>query len=143
MRVLEVEVVVRPVKVGENRRAGIEAVLPAIGVREDEEHLLRQAVWRVGVLRVAIPEVFFFERNRCDLGVCADRADGDELLHAEATRVLHELEPHDGVVIKEAPGVRSIGADATYHRRQMHDDLRSRPVVEPRDVVGLAEVVIP
>ena len=45
-----------PVEVGHDRGAGVEAVLAPVGVGEHEHHLLGQAVGRVGLLGVAVPE---------------------------------------------------------------------------------------
>ena len=62
----------------------VEAVLLAVGLALDEQHLLGEAVRRVRLLRVAVPEVVLAERHRRELRVRADGADLDELLDAGA-----------------------------------------------------------
>ena len=94
-----------------------------------QQHLLGQAVGRVGLLGIAVPEVVLLERHRRELRIGADRADGDELLHAGQPRALHEVDAHDGVVVEEGAWMLAIGADAAHHRGQVDDHVRS-PVRE-------------
>ena len=67
--------------------AGRSALKPyccAIRLGLDQQHLLGQAVRRVGLLGVARPQVILVERHRGELGIGADRADRDELRDARA-----------------------------------------------------------
>ena len=96
-----VEVVARAVQVGRQQVDGVEAVLLAVRLRLDQQHLLGQAVRRVGLLGIARPQVVFAERHRGELGIGADRADRDELLHAGQPRLLHQLGAHDQVLVEE------------------------------------------
>ena len=82
VRRARVEIVARPIQVGRQQVDGVEAVLLAVRLRLDEQHLLGQAIRRVGFLGVTAPQVFLAEGHRRELGVGADGADGDELLHA-------------------------------------------------------------
>ena len=65
----------RPVEVDRQQVDRVEAVLLPVGLRLDQQHLLGQPVWRVGLLRIAVPQVVFAERHRRELGIAADRAD--------------------------------------------------------------------
>ena len=62
VRRLEVEVVARAVEVRGQQEDGVRAVLLAVRLRADEDRLLRDAVRRVRLLRVAVPEVVLPER---------------------------------------------------------------------------------
>src|SRR5712691_4301107 len=57
VRVVEVDVVARPVEIDGQQVDAVEAVLLAVRLGLHEQHLLRQAVRSVGLLRVAVPEV--------------------------------------------------------------------------------------
>ena len=83
---------------------GIEAVLLAVGLPLDEEHLLREPIRCVGFLRVAVPEVVFVERNRRELRIRADRADADELGNTGEARLFHQLHAHHEVFVRNSPG---------------------------------------
>ena len=76
---LEIEVVARAVEVRRQQVDGVQAVLLAVGLAADEHRLLRDAVRRVRLLRIAVPEVVLAERHRRVLRVGADRAGDDEL----------------------------------------------------------------
>ena len=86
VRRLEVEVVARAVEVRRQQEDRVEAVLLAVGLRADEHRLLRDAVRRVRLLRVAVPEVVLVERHRRELRVGADRPGDDELADAGSRR---------------------------------------------------------
>ena len=62
-----VEVVARAVQIDRHQVDRIEAVLLPVGLRLHQQHLLGQAVRRVGLLRVAVPQVVLAERHRREL----------------------------------------------------------------------------
>ena len=57
-----IEVVAGPVEVHRDEVDDVEAVLLAVGLALDEQHLLGEAVRRVRLLGVAVPEVVLAER---------------------------------------------------------------------------------
>src|SRR5207247_7773466 len=67
-----IEVVVRPVQIDGQQVDGAEAVLLAVRLPLDEQHLLRHAVRRVGLLRVPVPEIALEKRDRRQLRIRAD-----------------------------------------------------------------------
>ena len=140
VRVLEVEVVARPVEVGHHRGARIEVVLAAIRVAEDEQHLLGQPVGRVRLLRVAVPDVLLLERDRCELRIGADRAGRDQLLRAQLPAGLEDVQPHRQVVVGERTRVAAVVADAPHVGGEMDDHLGPLQRVEAGGAV--AQVVI-
>ena len=79
VRRLQIEVVARPVEVHREQHDAVHAVLLAIGLRLRQHHLLGEAVGRVGLLGVAVPEVVFAERDGRELRVRADRAGRHQL----------------------------------------------------------------
>ena len=128
MAALRVEVVAGAVEVDRDEVDGVEAVLLAVGLGLHQQHLLRQAVGRVGLLRVAVPEVVLAERHGRELRVGADGADLDELRDAADARLLHELDAHDRVVVEEAPRVGAVGADAADDGREVNDHVGAQGV---------------
>ncbi len=129
-RALRVEVVARAVEVHREEHHGVEAVLLPVGLALHEQHLLGEAVGRVGLLRVAVPEVLLAERHRAVLGVGADGAERDQLLEAHLPAHLEELHAHHQVVVEELPRVVAVGADAAHPGRQVQDQRRPGVAVE-------------
>ena len=140
MGVLEVEVVVRSIEIGQDRRAGVEAVLAPVGVRKDEQHLLRQAVGRVRLFRISVPEIVLGERDRSELRVGANRAGGNELADAGLARLLEDVRPHDEVVVGERCRIAAVEADAADARRQVDDHLGSLDRLSGG--AGIAQVMV-
>ena len=75
VRHVGVELVAGPVQVGRDQVGEALAVLRGVDLGVDEVGLLGQAVRRVGLLRVAVPEALLAERHRRELRVRAHRAD--------------------------------------------------------------------
>src|SRR5204862_503865 len=75
-----IEVVLWAVQVHRHRKDRIEIVLLAVRLGLDQQHLLRQPIRRVRLLRVAFPDVFLAEWHRRVLRVGADGPDGDQCL---------------------------------------------------------------
>ena len=101
----------------------VEAVLLPIGLALDEQHLLGEAVRRVGLLRVAVPEVVLAERHGRELRVRADGADLDELRDAGQPGLLHQLDAHHRVLVEEAARVLAVGPDPADDRGEVDDDV--------------------
>src|SRR5690606_29126240 len=118
---LRVEVVARPVKVDRQEIDSVEAVLIAIALHLDEERLLRDSVRGVRLLRIAVPELLFTERDRRELRVGTDRPDLDELVDPGPAGLLDEVDSHRGVGVEEPPGIAAIGSDAADLRSKVDD----------------------
>jgi len=119
-----VEIVPRAVEIDGDEIDGVEAVLLAIGLALDEEHLLGEAVGGVGLLRVAVPEFVLMEGNGGVFRVGADGADGDEFGDAGAASLFDEEHAHHGVVVEEGARILAVGADASDDGGEMDDDVR-------------------
>ena len=111
---------------------GVEAVLLAVGLALHEQHLLGEAVGRVRLLGVAVPEVVLAERHRRELRVRADGADLDELLDAGEPGLLHELDAHDRVLVEEPARVLAVGADAADDGGEVDDHVAAAPSASAR-----------
>src|SRR5664280_2364880 len=122
-RGLGVEVVARAVEVDWDQIYGVEAVLVAMRLALDQEHLLCRTVWGVGLLRITIPKVVLVKWHRCELWVCAYRANGQDLGHAREAALLDQLYAHDRVVVEEATRAFPTGADHARNRREMDDQI--------------------
>ena len=142
VRRARVEVVAGAIQVHGHEEDGVEAVLPAVGLRLHEQHLLGQPVGRVGLLGVPAPEVVLAEGHRRELGIGADGADDDELGDAGEPGLLHELHAHHHVVVEEEPRVLAVGADAAHHPRQVDDQLGAGVLQHADDVGLLPEIVV-
>ena len=137
-----IEVVVRPVEIHRQQMDGVEPVLLAVRLPLHEQHLLGDAVRRVRLFRIAVPQVALEKRHRRQLGIRADRADADELLHAGQPRVLHRQRAHHHVLVEEAARRLAVRADAADDGGEMHDDVRPRVLEQPRDVRLVRQVVL-
>ena len=68
-----------PVEVDGQEVDHVDAVLLPVGLPLDQQHLLGEAVGRVRLLGVAVPELVLAERHRRELRVGADGAHGHDL----------------------------------------------------------------
>ena len=91
MRRLKIEVVTRTIEIDGEQEDRIEPILLTVGLGADEERLLGDAVGSVRLLRVAVPEVVFLERDRCELRIGADSPDRDKLAQAAQTALLERF----------------------------------------------------
>jgi hypothetical protein len=114
-----VEVVARAVQVRRDHEGRVEPVLLAVRLRLDQEHLLREAVGGVRLLRVAAPQVLLSERDGRELRVRAHGADDHELADARTPRLVDEVDAHHGVREEEASRVHPVRADAADDGRRM------------------------
>jgi hypothetical protein len=118
----------------------VEAVLFPVGLPHHHHGLLGDPVGSVGRLRVPLPQVVLAERDAGRLErIRADGADLDELLHARLPGLLHQVDPHRGVVVEERPGMPTVPADAAGVGREMDDDVL--PVDHFRARIRKAQVV--
>ena len=151
MRGLEIEIIAGAVEIGGQQENRVEAVLLAIGLRLNQQHLLGQTIRRVGLFGIAIPEIVFFEGHGREFGIRAHRANGHELAHAHAPGLMHQLHAHHKIAIEKLGRMQSIGADAAHLRGKMHDDgvfrrdamLLIRVIEQPTNRVHLGEIIIP
>src|SRR5581483_692551 len=112
-------------------------------LRADQERLLGDAVGRVRLLRVAVPELLLAERWRGELGVRADGPGEDELPDAGRAALLDHVQPHREVRVPVPAGVRAVRADPANLCREMEDDLGRGVREEPTRIGLLRQVVVP
>ena len=113
-----------------------------VGLRLNQQHLLRDAVRRVGLLRIASPQVVFAKRYGREFRVGADRADGDKFLDAGEPGVLHQERAHHQILIVELAGMFPVRTDAPNDGRKVDDDVRTVHVVETLDLFFMDQVEI-
>ena len=138
----EVEVVPRPVEVHGQEIGGREPVLPAVTVEHHHGRLLGDAVRRVGLLGVAVPQPVLMEGHRRELRVRADGARLHELADAVETPELDQVQCHRHVGEEVAPRVRLVGADAADLGGKVDDEVGIRVAVEARHVRLVREVIV-
>ena len=125
--VCEIEVVARPVEVHREQHDAVHAVLRAVRLRLHEQQLLGDAVRRVGLLGIAVPQVVFAERDRRELGVGADGAGDDRLCRRPRGGTPRcRLQAHHHVVEQKQAGVVAVGADAADARGQVEHQVGAR-----------------
>src|ERR1700674_4201453 len=78
---LDIEVVAGSVEVDGEEANRIHTVLVSVRLRLHQEHLLRQAVGRIGFFRIAVPQIIFAEWDRRELWIGAHRSSDDHLRH--------------------------------------------------------------
>ena len=139
---LEVEVVARPVEVRGQDVCGPKAVLLAVGLRAHEHRLLRDAVRRVRLLRVAVPEVVLGERHRRELRVRAHRAGHHHLADVVSPRELEDVRAHHQVRVPVPARIGAVRADPADLCRQMEDELGPRLGEEPLRALPRRQVVL-
>ena len=139
---LEVGVVTRPVEIGGEQVDEVAAVLLAVGLCLHQEHAFRKAVRRVGLLRVARPDVGLAERQGHDPRVRADRAGDDDLGHALHPARFEQLDPHERVLVEEPPRLGLIRADPTDDRSKMDHGVGPERAKHCGDLRAFAQVVV-
>ena len=118
------EMVAGAVQVDGEQVDHVEAVLLPVRLPHHHHRLLGDAVRRVGRLRIPGPEVVLAERDARRLErVGADGADLDEFFHAGLAGLLHEVDPHRGVVVEEGARVRPVPADPAGVGGEVDDDV--------------------
>ena len=108
VRRLQVEVVARAVEVHREQHDAVHAVLLAVGLRLHQQHLLGDAVGRVGLLGVAVPEVVFLERHRRELRIGADGAGRDELRDPASRHSSKSCRPIIAFSNRKRPGLSRL-----------------------------------
>ncbi len=116
-----IDVVAWAIEVRREQENRVEAVLGPIGLGLDQQHLLGQPIWRVGLFGIAVPEIVLLEGSGGEFGVGTDRSDCDEFLDPTETGVLHQEGAHEQIVVEEPPRVFLIGADSSHNRGEMND----------------------
>ncbi len=137
---LNVKIVTRPIEVYGEQVDSIETILRPIRLCLNQHHFLCEPVGH-GFFRKAAPQVLLSKRHWRKLGIRADRANRHEFLHPELPSVFHHLETHDGIVVKESPGIGAICAYTAHYRGQMDYDLRMGIVVETHNRLAVPQVV--
>jgi nitroimidazol reductase NimA-like FMN-containing flavoprotein (pyridoxamine 5'-phosphate oxidase superfamily) len=142
VRGARIEVVAGAVQIGGQERDRVQAVLGAVRLRLHQERALRDAVRRVGLLGIAVPQLLLLERHRRVLRIGADRADQHELLHAVNARALDHLRAHHQVLVEEAAGALAVGADPADDRREVDHELGPQLAVQARHVLAPHHVIV-
>ena len=141
VRGFKVEVVSGTIQVDGEEVDRVEVVFLAICLGLHHQHLLGQPVGRVRLFGVADPEVRLLERHGRELGIRADRPDGDELFHAVHPALLQQLRAHHEVLVKELARMLLVGADAADDCGQVDDDVRPRVAIRAPHRLGIHQVV--
>ena len=114
----------------------------AVRLSPDENGLLRDAVRRVRLFRVAVPELVLAERDGSELRVGADRPDDDELRRRVDPRLLENIGAHREVREPVAAGIRAVRADAPNLGREVEHELGLGIAEHAGGVVHRGEVVV-
>jgi len=85
--------------------------------------------------------VLFFERDRGELGVSADRAESHDLFDAALPSLVHQLHPHHQVIVEELRWPSHISADPAHMRRQVNDDIGLGNLEHAGDILALHQVI--
>jgi len=131
----------RTVEVGREEIDGVQLVLLPVRLGLNKEELLGQAVGGVCLLGVPVPEVVFFEGDRREFGVRAHGPDGHEFSDPGLAGGLHQLEPHQGVVVQKLSRVPPAIPDPADLPRQVDHEVHS--FHRPLAVFPSPEVMIP
>jgi hypothetical protein len=126
VRRLQIEVVARAVQVHREEHDAVHAVLRPVGLRLHQQQLLGDAIGRICLFRVSVPQIIFPERHRRKLRVRADGARDDRLGHAGEAAFLQQAEAHHRVFEEEQAGIVAVGADAAHLGRQVEHHLGPR-----------------
>ena len=138
----QIEVIVWSVKVDRQEEDGIHTVLLTVRLALDQQRFFRDTIWRVGLLRVAVPQVPLTKRHRGELWIRADRPKYDSFLHSVAPGCLDDLDAHNGVLVEEASGVGTIGADSTHDRGQVNQYVGPMFRKQTFDCIGARKIVV-
>jgi hypothetical protein len=86
-----------------------------------EQCLLRDAVRRVGLFGVTVPQRLFAEGDRRELRIAAHRSEHDGLVHVAPPRRLDDVGAHHEVVEVQGCGFDHVVTDAPDSGREVHD----------------------
>ncbi len=139
---MQVEVIVRAVQVDRQQVNGVVAVLLAIRLGLDQQHFLGQPVRGVGLLGIAVPQVFFAEGHRRELGIGADRANGNELVYAFLPGFVHQRNTHNQILVEKFSRAGAVGANPAGKGSKMDQDIRFGVIEHAVLVFHCGQVVI-
>src|SRR5262249_53957935 len=107
-----------------------------------EQGFLGDAVGRIGLFRVAVPQLGFTEWDGGVLGIAADGADLDEFLDLVNARAFDKLHTHHKVLVEESAGILLVGSNSADDGSQMYDNIGAGVAVKALDVFSADEVVV-
>jgi hypothetical protein len=139
---LRIKIVARAIEVDGQQGDGIEAVLLAVCLCLDKQHFLGQSVGSIGFLRIAVPEILFFERHGRVFRVRADGAHGHELSDTPQPGLFHEVDPHSGVLVEVPARIPPVRADPADDCGEVNDDLGLLLFEQLSDHVLIAQIAV-
>ncbi len=143
VRGLEVEVVPRPVQVRRQEEDCVQPVLLSVGLRADEDRLLRNAVRRVRLLRIAVPEIGPRENGMgANFGYAQTVPTMTSFERLVEACLLEHMRAHHEVRVPVAARVGAVRADAADLGREVEDELRRGVLEHPLRVLHGRQVVV-
>jgi hypothetical protein len=142
MRRDEVVIVPGTVEVDGEKIDAVEAILLAVGLKLNKEHLLGQPIGSIGLLGVTVPQILLFEGDWGELGVRADGTYLNKFFDSMKPCFFDQLNAHDGVVIEEGTRVQPVGSNTAYNGCKVDDDLGMQVVKHALYVDTITEIVV-
>ena len=139
---LEIEVVTGSIEVHRKQRDDRGAVLLAIGLRLHDEHALGEAIRRVGLFGVPVPQVTLGERHRRVLRIRAHGPRHEHLGHLSDPTRFEQLDAHARVLVEEPAWLGAVRADAADYRCEVHHRIGAVAVEQPIDLFPIREVAV-
>ena len=106
------------------------------------ERLLGDPIGRRHGFRIAVPQLLFPKWNRGVFGIGTNGSEDHDLRRLRLPRRFDDVQPHNGVVVKETPRVGAICADAAHRGGGMDNDLRPVLPEQCLDRVRAGQVVL-
>jgi hypothetical protein len=110
VRTLQIEIVSWTVEIDRQQKNCIKAILCPIGLGLRKQHFFGQPVGRISLLGITVPNIVFFEWHWGKLGISAYGSQRNKLLDSVVSRVLHQLNPHNRIVVEKTAGIGAIRA---------------------------------
>ena len=104
MAARRVEVVPRAVEVDRVKVNGVPAVLLPIGLRLHQQHFLGEAIRRVGLFRIAIPQIVLDKWHWSEFRIGANGVDRHKLRYPRLPASVHQLRAHYQILKKNSAG---------------------------------------
>jgi hypothetical protein len=108
----------------------------------NQERLLGDAVWGVGLLRIAAPQIVFFERDGREFGIGTDRAEQHRFLDLTPARLLDHVSAHQEVRDVQLGGVPEVRADPPNASGEVDHHVRSNLREQFLHVTLVCEIVV-